>query len=116
MIIGRQLIERGKVTRAFLGVNLDSTFGSAMAAEIGMPFPTGARITGITQKSPAEAAGIQVGDVIIEFNNIQVEDDAHLVNLVSLTGVGGKVPVLIWRERKTITIQVTVADRSKFRK
>ncbi len=116
MIVGRQLIEHGKVTRAFLGVNLDSTFGSAVAAEIGLPCPTGARITGITSKSPAQAAGIRVGDVILEFNSIQVEDDAHLVNLVSLTGVGVKVPLLIWRERKTLTIEVTVGDRSKFRK
>jgi len=114
MIVGRQLIEHGKVSRAFLGVSLDRHFGPALAAEIGMPYPTGARITRITPKSPAVAASLQVGDVVLEFNGIPIEDDAHLVNVVSLTRVGKKIPLLVYRDRKTITIEVEVGDRSKF--
>jgi len=114
MVIARQLIERGKVTRAFLGVNLNSKFGPAAAAEAGLPAPMGAQINGITKGSPAEAAKLQAGDIILEFNHIPIEDDAHLVNLVSLTEVGIKIPLVIFRDRKTITLEVQVADRSKF--
>jgi len=112
MAVARQLVEQGKVRRAFLGVSLDSKFGPAMAAEIGLPVPVGARVTAVTPRTPAESAGIQVGDVIVEFNRVRIEDDAHLVNLVSLTEVGKKVPLVVYRDRKTLAFQVVVGDRS----
>lgn len=115
MVIARQLIERGTVTRAFLGVNLDSKFGPAMAAEAGMPYPMGARITGVTKGAPAEAAKLQVGDIVLQFNDVPVEDDAHLVNLVGLTEVGMKVSLVILRDGEQVTVQLEVGDRSKFR-
>ena len=114
MIVGRQLIETGTVARAFLGVNLNQKFGPAMAAELGLPRPIGAHVTGITSGSPAETAKFQPGDVILEFNRTPIEDDAHLVVLVSLTEIGKNVPVLIFRDRKPMTVMVTVGDRSKF--
>ena len=52
--------------------------------------------------------------MILEFNGTPIEDDAHLVNFVSLTEVGKTVPVLILRDRKPLSIMVEVADRSKF--
>ena len=115
MYVAGQLIDTGKVSRAFLGVNLDSRFGPAMAAEVGLPRPAGARVNAITPKSPAEAAKLQVGDVILQFNGVAVEDDGHLVNLVSLTPVGRKVTIVIFRNRAAMTLQVEVADRSKFK-
>ncbi len=114
MIVARQLVETGAVTRAFLGVNLNSKFGPAMAAELGLPRPVGSHITSIMAGSPAETAKLQAGDVILEFNHTPIEDDAHLVNLVSLTEVGKTVPVLIFRDRKPMTVTVEVGDRSKF--
>ena len=47
MIVARQLIATGTVTRALLGVHLDRKFGPAVAAELGLPRPVGARISGI---------------------------------------------------------------------
>ncbi len=54
MIVGRQLIETGKVTRAFLGVHMNSKaeFGPAMAAELGLPRPIGAYISGVSPARP----------------------------------------------------------------
>ena len=52
--------------------------------------------------------------MILEFNHTPVEDDAHLVNLVSLTPIGKSVPLLIFRDRKPFTVTVEVGDRSKF--
>jgi serine protease Do len=114
MTVGRQLITTGKVTRAFLGVNLNSKFGPVTAADLGLPRPMGAEVSNVTAGSPAEAARLQPGDVIIEFNHTAVEDDSHLVNLVSLTEVGKAVPLLIFRDHKLLTVTVEVGDRSKF--
>ena len=73
MGVARQLIETGKVVRAFLGVTLDHKFGPAMAAEIGLPGPMGARVLDITRGSPAEAARLQPGDVVLEIDGTKIE-------------------------------------------
>ena len=116
MTVGRQLIETGTVARAFLGVNLDWKFGPAMAAELGMPRPVGAHVTSIVPNSPAETAKLQTGDVIIEFNRTPVEDDAHLVILVSMTPVGKSVPIVVFRDRKAVNMTVEVGDAGRFKR
>jgi serine protease Do len=112
--IARQLVDRGTVQRAFLGVHLDTKFGPTMAAKFGLPRVQGARITMITKNSPAEQAQLRVDDVIVQFDGVRVENDAHLINLVSLTEVGREVKLLVLRDRKVITMTVRVGDRSQF--
>ncbi len=112
MHVARQLIATGKVVRAFLGVNLNPRFGPA--ADAGLPRPVGAQVTGITPHSPAEAAGLLPGDVILEFNHAPIEDDGNLVNLVSMTDIGKRVPLLVFRDRRPVTLDVELGDRSKF--
>jgi len=114
MRIAQQLIETGTVRRAFMGVSLDTKFGPSMAAELGLPRPMGARINGITRNSPAERAQLQVGDVILEFDNKAIEDDSHLINVVSMTEVGKKVPLVVFRNRQPVNVQIEVGDSSKF--
>ncbi len=114
MFVADQLIEKGKVVRAFLGVHLDSRFGPALAAEVGLPRPLGARVSGVTDHSPAAEAGIQLGDIILEFDHTLVEDAGHLINLVGSTPVGKEVPILLFRDRKTLNIRVLLADRQQF--
>jgi serine protease Do len=114
MVVAKQLIHTGKVTRAFLGVTLDAAFGAAMASEVGLPRPMGARVTDITPNSPATTAGLQPGDVILQFNGKMVEDDNHLVNMVNLTEIGKEVSMLVWRQRQAILVKTAVADRGRF--
>ncbi|MCL4192710.1 MAG: trypsin-like peptidase domain-containing protein [Thermoguttaceae bacterium] len=114
MLVARQLIQRGTVARAFLGVEWDQGYGAAMAAELGLPRLMGARLTRITPNSPAAKAGLMAGDVILQFNDIPIEDGNHLVNLVNLTEIGRQVSVMIFRERRPMTISVQLADRSQF--
>jgi serine protease Do len=114
MIIARQLIDHGAVSRAFMGVNLDSKFGTDMAQQLGMPRLAGARVTGITPGSPAATARLQINDVILEFDGVRIQDDNHLVNLVSLTQVDKVVPIIIFRDRQRMTLSIRVGDRRKF--
>ncbi len=114
MGVARQLIDSGKATHAFLGVSLDAKFGPAIAAELGMARANGTRVVSVSRGGPAEAAGIRAGDVILKLDGADIEDDAHLVNLIGLTEVGKKVSLEIFRDGTTIDVSVEVADRSKF--
>lgn len=108
MVIARQLVERGTVVRAFLGVRLDAKFGPAMATTVGLQRPRGTRITEITPGSPAESAKLQVNDIILEYDGVRIDNDSHLINLVSLTPVGKDVPVVVLRQRSLLTVRVKV--------
>lgn len=114
MNVAEQLINRGSVVRAFLGVHLDSRFSPEQAAKLGLPRVEGARVSGITPGSPAELAKFQVGDVILQYEGKRIEDDGHLVNLVSRTPIEKEVSVLIFRESKPISLRVKVGDRGRF--
>ncbi len=114
MNIARQLVEHGNVVRAFLGVTLDSKFTDAAAEKLGLPQSIGSHVSAITPNSPAAVARLQVDDVILEFNGVSIESDAHLVNLVSLTAVGKEVPMLVFRDKKSLKLGVKVGDRSSF--
>ena len=59
--------------------------------------PIGALVKSILPDSPAAKAGVQVGDVIVEFDGIRVENDGHLVKTVGLTPVGRAVEMVIYR-------------------
>ena len=112
--VARQLIEQGKATRAFLGVTLDSAFGPVRAVDVGLPRPMGARVMKVAENSPAAAAELREGDVIVQFNGVPVENDTHLVNLVNLTEIGKEVTLLVFRDRQTVTVRARVGDRTKF--
>ncbi|HZZ71121.1 MAG TPA: trypsin-like peptidase domain-containing protein [Pirellulales bacterium] len=116
MSVAQQLIEKGAVVRAYLGVSLDRNFSPSVAEKLGLPHPRGTRVTAITPKSPAEAAKLQVDDVILEFNGTRIIDDNHLMNLVSLTEVGSDVPIVLFRDKQLLTIKVIVGNRNKFEK
>ena len=114
MHIVRQFIERGRVLRAYLGVSLDPKFSTTMAVKLGLPRRQGAHVTGITQGGPAEAARLQRGDIVLRFNGIRVENDTHLIYLVSQTDVGKEVPLEVFRAGQVIHINVKVGNRGDF--
>jgi serine protease Do len=110
--VAKQLVERHSVARAFLGVSLDRQFDSAMAISVGLKRPRGTRIKAITPNSPAAAAHLQEGDVVLEYGGVAVDDDNHLVNLVGLTEPGREVPLLILRDQKQHKISVKLGSAS----
>ncbi|MCC6124529.1 MAG: trypsin-like peptidase domain-containing protein [Pirellulales bacterium] len=114
MFVAGQLIETGKVTRAYIGVKLTSNFGPNTAAGIGLPRPMGALVNAITPKSPAAKAKLQPGDVILEFNHVPIEDHLHLINLVSVTPLGKSVPLLVYRDRRTLELIIEASNRDQF--
>jgi serine protease Do len=112
MHIAKQLIERnGMVARAHLGVVLDGEFGPAMAISVGLSRPRGARIKDVAPNSPASAAKLQNGDVIVDYDGVRVDNDSHLINLVNLTEVGRDVPVVVFRNGKIFELLVKTGSK-----
>jgi len=114
MAIARQLIHEGKVSRAFLGVVMDSQFTAKEAEKLGLTRARGAKVNGLTADSPADQAGIRVGDVILRFNGQEVEDDSQLIHIVSLSPLDDEVRVEVFRGGKIETLKLRLADRGKF--
>jgi len=113
MNVARQLIDEGKVNRAFLGVNLDQDFGPAEATRMGLGTSLGARVRSVLPGSPAEAAELRPGDVILRYDGVRVQDDEHLINIVKLTEIGRTVPILLIRDRKSLVLSVELTDKPK---
>lgn len=109
--IANQLIEKGRVRRAFLGVQLESKFNIDNAKRLGLTRLRGAKVTLVNVGTPAAKAGLQAGDVILSFNGKEVEDDSDLVNQVSWTAPGKSIPMNVWRNRQTIRLQTTLVDK-----
>ncbi|NIL96578.1 MAG: PDZ domain-containing protein [Planctomycetales bacterium] len=115
-IIASQLIQHGEVRRGFLGVRLDSNFNAKDAARIGLALPRGARVSAVNEGTPAALAKLKVGDIILRFNGTWIENDSHLVNRVSLTKVGSKVPLVVYREGENVTLNVKLEHRPAWHK
>ena len=112
--IMRQLIETGKVEDGFIGVKLDLKFDSTAARTVGLNELRGARITGFTDNSPAPTYDIRVNDVVLSFDDLQIQNKQHLINLVKRTEIGRQVKIVIFRDRQLLTKYVRIGRRSDY--
>ena len=110
-IVARQLISQGRVDRAWLGVHLDNGFDADDAQRIGLPHPYGAEVSDVRPDSPASRAGLQVGDVVVKFGDVPVEDVSHLIYLVALSPVGTEVGVVVYRDQQFQELTVSLSER-----
>ena len=60
--------------------------------------------------TPASRAGMKVGDVVLKMEDVPVRDENHLINVVSALPVGQKVKLTVWRERKSVLVEITVGE------
>jgi serine protease Do len=103
------LIKDGHVTRGYLGVMIQDVT-PALAKEFKLKEAHGALVGDVTAKSPAEKAGIENGDLILEFNGKKVTDSRHLKLEVARVQPGESVPVKILRDGSSKTLDVTVKE------
>lgn len=108
--IAAQLIEKGVVTRGYLGVQLASALEPAEALRLGLNRVSGALVEIVHPSTPAAAAGLRVGDVILQIEDVTLRDENHLINLVSALPTGQKVRLSVWRDRKAVATEVTVGQ------
>ena len=95
------------VHRGWLGVRIQAVTDE-IAESLGLDKARGALIASVSENGPAQAAGIQAGDVVLSFDGREVSDMRRLPRLVAETPVGRSVPMTLWRKRKENSVQVTV--------
>lgn len=107
MDVVEQLKSKGSVSRGWLGVLIQDVT-SELAESFNMEKPKGALVAKVLPDSPAEAAGLQVGDVVVEFNGKEVYNSSSLPPIVGMTKIGSGVPVKIIRggKKKIITVKI----------
>ena len=103
------LIDKGYVTRAWLGVYIQE-IDSEIAEAFDIDTRNGALITDVVEDSPAENAGIQEGDVIVAFNGKTIANPANLKNVVSLTAPESTNKVELVRDGKTKVMDVVLEE------
>ncbi len=102
-----QLKTKGYVTRGQLGVMVQPV-SDDMEKAYKLPDAAGAAVAQVTPDSGAEKAGLQPGDIILNYDHQAIRSPGDLPPLVGLTKPGTRVPVEILRNGKKQTVQVTV--------
>lgn len=102
-----QLKSQGKVSRGWLGVQIQDVTRE-LAESFGMKKPQGALVAKILPKSPAEAAGLQIGDIIEEFNGREIESSAALPPMVGKTKIGENAKLKVLRQGKSLELPIKI--------
>ena len=108
--IYEELKLNGSVARGWLGVGQDDV-NSANARRLGVNVEAGAVVVAVLSDSPALAAGIEPGDVIVRWNGQEVADAFSLTQLVVATEIDSTVDVVILRDGQEMTLRVKVGLR-----
>jgi serine protease Do len=105
------LIKTGRVVRGWMGVVIqDVTPALAKSFKLSEQ-RKGVLISDMKENSPASAAGLKRGDIIIGFNEKEIQNVSQLKNMVAQTTVGSMAQVKVLRDGKEHTLTVKVAER-----
>lgn len=107
MNVVEQIKSKGKVTRGWLGVQIQDVTRQ-LAESFSMDRPHGALVSKVISGGPADKAGIQIGDIIVEFNGQVIETSSELPPRVGITPIDEKAKVKIIRQGETQEITVKV--------
>ncbi len=105
-----QLIAGGRVTRGWLGVQVQPV-DREIAASIGLRDAKGAIVASVTPGSPAATAGLQQGDVILSFNGQGIEDSRALTQRVGEAAIGRDARLEVQRDGQKRTVNVRLGER-----
>jgi serine protease Do len=103
MNVVEQIKKGGKAAHGWLGVQIQDVTRQ-LAESFGMKRPHGALVAKVIPKSPAEKAGLQIGDVITEFNGRPIETSADLPPMVGMTPINETAKLTIIRQGETETV------------
>ncbi|MDA3889094.1 MAG: trypsin-like peptidase domain-containing protein, partial [Allgaiera sp.] len=104
-----QLRKYGETRRGWLGVRIQNVTAD-MAEAMGLPKAAGALVTDVPD-GPAKAGGVKAGDVIQRFNGKDVADTRELVRMVADVNEDQVVPIVVFRDGKTMTLEVKLGRR-----
>lgn len=109
MDVVKQIKQTGAVSRGWLGVYIQE-ITHELAQSFDLDKPVGALVSQVLEKSPAQKAGVQAGDVILSFNNKPILDSSDLPPLVGRVPVGSKANIGLLRNGKKLTLGVVIEE------
>jgi serine protease Do len=107
--ITQQLIEHGKVRRPYLGISMTDVEPFAKSLGKGAP-EKGALVREVMPGSPAEKAGVKLGDVIEKVDGRPMEGSSAVQREVLTKKIGQKVDLSVWRDGKETHLAMTTAE------
>jgi serine protease Do len=110
----KQLVDHGKVSRGRLGVMIQEV-NQDLATSFGLDKPAGALVSSVEKNSPADIAGIDSGDVILQFNGREIVHSSDLPPLVANLLPGTSATLELWHKGKSKTISIKVGEMSPSR-
>lgn len=105
--IFKSIIENGYVSKPFIGVSVADV--SAETQSYGLP--AGAAVKEIVEDSPAQKAGLEINDIITEVNGKEIKSSSDLVDTVKSSAVGDVLKLKVYRQGKTIDIDMIVSEK-----
>jgi len=105
----QQIITYGEVRRGVLGIRLGEVTPEK-AKSSGLQEPRGALVTQVATRSPADLAGIKLGDIVISINGVALENATQLRNAIALLRVGQTVDLVILRDGATREVKVSITE------
>jgi len=114
MKVKDQLAKTGHVTRGNLGVVVQEV-NATLASSFGLDRPRGALVASVDENSPAARGGLQVGDIILKYDNQPIDRSSDLPLLVADEAPGKSAPVEVWRKGgvKELTVATGKASDEK---
>jgi len=109
--VSQQLIEKGQVQWAWLGVIL-ADLDPQQAVQVGVSLREGVLITNMVREGPAWQGGVRVGDVVVSMGGKKVSTVRDLIRILRLEHrVGEEVEMKVFREKREMTFRVTLGER-----
>ena len=107
-----QIRSKGKVSRGWLGIRMDPVTPER-AEQIGMVGLKGVVVTDMLERlpSPARQAGVRVGDIVVKWNDQEIDNPTTLLRAVALTDVGSEANVVLIRDGGRMELTVAVGER-----
>ena len=110
-----QLIQYGETRRGWIGVRIQAVTPE-LAEGLGLDKARGALVAEVTPGGPAEKAGIKAQDVILKFDGKDVRDSRALPRAIADSEIGKTASVEVWRDRQSVTLNVTLERLEDFEK
>jgi serine protease Do len=104
-----ELQAKGKVTRGWLGVSIQP-LSPELAKSFGAKDTKGVLISDVVPDSPAAKAGIQPGDILLEFDGKKTDGPGDLQRAVGLAAPGNSAKMKVWRDQGEKTLEVRIGE------
>jgi serine protease Do len=109
MNIQEQLLKNGKVSHGRLGVTIQEV-SQSLAESFGLKNTAGALISSVDKTSPAAAAGLEAGDIILKLDGTEIARSTELPPIVAAIRPGTQIKLQVWRKGSTRDIALAVGE------